>query len=71
MAKILVIIRFVLSKLTGPAAKAFINKGLPAFCRAFAAGTGNFDKNNHNNYQKNEDVLDDFQRAAAALSGEN
>ena len=38
-----------------------------AFCRAFAAGTVNFDKNNHNDYQNNEDVLHDFQRAAAAF----
>ena len=31
----------------------------------------NFDKNDHNNYQNNEDVLHDFQGAAAAFSGEN
>ena len=46
-------------------------KGLPAFCRAFAAGTNSFDKNNHSNYQNNEDVVHDFQGAAAAFSGEN
>ena len=38
----------VLSKLTVSAAKALINKGLPAFCRAFAAETVNFDTKNHN-----------------------
>ena len=54
-----------MSKLTVPAAKALINKGLPAFCRAFAAGTVNFDKNNHNNYQNNEDVFPRFSRGCS------
>ena len=39
-----------LSRLTVPAAKALMNKGLPAFWRAFAAGTVNFDKNNYTRY---------------------
>ena len=49
-----------LSKLTVPAAKGLINKGLPAFCRAFAARTINFDKSYHNNYQKNDDVVSEI-----------
>ena len=43
---------FFVSKLTVSAAKALINKGLPAFCRAFAAETDNFDKK-HNIFLNN------------------
>ena len=42
--EVVILVVAVLSKLTVPAAKAVINKSLPAFRRAFAAGTDNFDK---------------------------